>query len=290
MLVAPIIPFNGSDAVAKNPTNGTGNASRTVWVPPGQWQDGWSGAVVTGPKNIQVKDCPLDQIPMWHRKGSVLVTTAPGGSTSEQDWDALSAEVFPFALKRTLKPGATLARDAASKQRTATSFLYDTKASTANPPRTVRVSRQEHACATVKAHTHTHTHAVTHANDTFTPSGLTCTPANPQALTLEQHATGGAAALRIGRGPLSRHWLVRVHLLAGETINAMHVQGVRVPFTRVYDASDAASATNTSGGSETVGAMITPGPHALGGGSIVEASVPSLPDQEQLVRFVVAKK
>ena len=33
LLVAPIIPFNGSDAVAKNPTNGTGNASRTVRRP-----------------------------------------------------------------------------------------------------------------------------------------------------------------------------------------------------------------------------------------------------------------
>ena len=53
MLVAPIIPFNGSDPVAKNPTNGTANASRTVWVPPGQWQDGWSSTVVSG-----VSDAP----------------------------------------------------------------------------------------------------------------------------------------------------------------------------------------------------------------------------------------
>ena len=62
MLVAPIIPFNGSDPVAKNPTNGKGNSSRGVWVPPGQWQDAWSGEVVTGPTRIQVVDCPLDRI------------------------------------------------------------------------------------------------------------------------------------------------------------------------------------------------------------------------------------
>ena len=96
LLVAPIIPFNGSAGTAVNPTNGACNRSRTVWVPPGDWQDAWSNATITGPKLITVADVPMSQIPMWHRKGSMMVTTEPGLSTSEQDWSALNLEVFPF--------------------------------------------------------------------------------------------------------------------------------------------------------------------------------------------------
>eukprot|EP00040_Diaphanoeca_grandis_P012991 m.65720 g.65720 ORF g.65720 m.65720 type:complete len:903 (-) comp23596_c0_seq1:497-3205(-) len=136
MLVAPIIPFNGSDPVAKNATNGKGNSSRTVWVPPGEWQNAWdSGDVVSGPTNVQVVDCPLDQIPIWHKKGSMLVTTAPAQSTSEQNWTSLSVEVFPFSLL----DETTMA---SPPLRTWTSYLYDTKVDLENPPRTSLVLHQ----------------------------------------------------------------------------------------------------------------------------------------------------
>jgi hypothetical protein len=124
MLVAPIIPFNGSDPVAKNPTNGTGNSSRTVWVPPGSWQDAWSGTVVAGPKTVQVTECPLDQIPMWPKKGSVLVTAAPAQNTKEQSWDELALEIFPFALGNT----DSAEEDVVQPLRSYTAHLHDTKA------------------------------------------------------------------------------------------------------------------------------------------------------------------
>jgi len=129
MLVAPVIPFNGSDPVARHPTNGTANASRTVWVPPGQWQDGWTGATVSGPALVEVKDCPLDQIPMWHKKGSLLLTTEPESSTSEQSWDELTVNVFPFKLLATVKQELLPLRSASA-------VLYDTKASHEAPPAT----------------------------------------------------------------------------------------------------------------------------------------------------------
>ena len=94
-LVAPIIPFNGSDPVAKSPTNGPGNASRLVWVPPGSWQDGWSGEVVAGPKNMEVKDCPLDQIPIWCKD----LDACPGRSNppSLNHHSGRSAQAHSFA-------------------------------------------------------------------------------------------------------------------------------------------------------------------------------------------------
>ena len=44
--------------------------SRSVWVPPGQWQDAWTGEIVTGPVTMNVSQ-PPERIPMWHRRGTV---------------------------------------------------------------------------------------------------------------------------------------------------------------------------------------------------------------------------
>ena len=72
-------------------------SSRTVWIPPGEWLDGWSGAAVRGPKTINVTQ-PADKIPMWHKRGALLVTAASGSlRLVEQDWSELTIEAFPTA-------------------------------------------------------------------------------------------------------------------------------------------------------------------------------------------------
>lgn len=69
--------------------------SRSVWIPPGSWQDAWDGSIVTGPKTISVSQ-PYEQIPMWHRRGTFLVTVdSPARRVEEQDWSVLTLEVFP---------------------------------------------------------------------------------------------------------------------------------------------------------------------------------------------------
>jgi hypothetical protein len=93
LLVAPVIPFP------------IGNASRTVFVPPGQWQCAWNGSVIDGGTTgatIMLQAVPMAQVPLWHRKGSVLVTASePGLSVSTQDWHNLTIEAFPFATDTT---------------------------------------------------------------------------------------------------------------------------------------------------------------------------------------------
>jgi len=74
---------------------GSNMASRSVWVPPGDWQDAWDGSVVTGPKTITVSK-PFEQIPMWHKRGSFTVTVdSPARRVEDQDWSTLTLEVYP---------------------------------------------------------------------------------------------------------------------------------------------------------------------------------------------------
>jgi len=71
------------------------STSRSVWIPPGNWQDAWDGSTVSGPKNMTVTQ-PYERIPMWHRLGSFLITVdSPALRVEDQDWSVLTLEVFP---------------------------------------------------------------------------------------------------------------------------------------------------------------------------------------------------
>eukprot|EP00658_Telonema_sp_P-2_P078815 TRINITY_DN7474_c0_g1_i8.p1 TRINITY_DN7474_c0_g1~~TRINITY_DN7474_c0_g1_i8.p1 ORF type:complete len:377 (-),score=88.33 TRINITY_DN7474_c0_g1_i8:95-1225(-) len=74
----------------------TNTTSRKVWIPPGDWQDGWDGSVVTGPVWLTASQ-PYERIPLWHRRNSSLVVTTsnPGLRVQDQDWSELTLEVFP---------------------------------------------------------------------------------------------------------------------------------------------------------------------------------------------------
>ena len=52
---------------------------------------------MTGPRLATVTQ-PYDRIPMWHKRGSLTVTTsAPGVRVARQDWGELTLEIFPGA-------------------------------------------------------------------------------------------------------------------------------------------------------------------------------------------------
>jgi hypothetical protein len=70
--------------------------SRTVWIPPGDWEDAWDGSVVTGPKNITTTQ-PYERQPMWHRKhgGLLVLADRPTQRVEDQDWSSLTLEAFP---------------------------------------------------------------------------------------------------------------------------------------------------------------------------------------------------
>lgn len=70
--------------------------SRTVWVPPGEWEDAWDGSIVTGPKTITASQ-PYERQPMWHKHsgGFIVLADQPGTRVDDQDWSSLTLEAFP---------------------------------------------------------------------------------------------------------------------------------------------------------------------------------------------------
>jgi len=74
----------------------TNVSTRTVWIPPGEWEDVWDGSTTTGPTSIQATQ-PYEKQPMWHRKdgGLVILTDSPGLRIEDGDWSTLTLEAFP---------------------------------------------------------------------------------------------------------------------------------------------------------------------------------------------------
>ena len=70
--------------------------SRSVWIPPGTWEEAWSGASVVGPRVVHVTK-PWGQIPMWHRVGAALVITTDCKALriAAQDWRQLTIHAWP---------------------------------------------------------------------------------------------------------------------------------------------------------------------------------------------------
>lgn len=70
--------------------------TRSVWIPPGQWQDLWDGQIVEGPKTIQVGS-PLWHTPLWVRRGGLVLLAPEMSYTGERPWDTITVEAYPAA-------------------------------------------------------------------------------------------------------------------------------------------------------------------------------------------------
>jgi alpha-glucosidase (family GH31 glycosyl hydrolase) len=91
---------NSGDAVCRLgwslPSEGGREAARNVWLPPGEWEDLWTGDIVAGPKTTRVQ-APLERMPMWVRRGGLVLTAPQAQYTAELQWDRITVEAFPPA-------------------------------------------------------------------------------------------------------------------------------------------------------------------------------------------------
>ncbi|AEB12551.1 TIM-barrel domain-containing protein [Marinithermus hydrothermalis] len=71
---------------------------RAVYLPPGRWQDWWTGEVLEGPRWI-VAEAPLDAIPLYLREGHAVPTTTPEPRETAR-FDPLVFRAFPTGPSR----------------------------------------------------------------------------------------------------------------------------------------------------------------------------------------------
>ena len=70
------------------------SATQSVWIPPGNWINAWSGAVLKGPATISYS-APLEQLPLFIRSGSVFALAPPMQYTGQLPWDPVTLDLYP---------------------------------------------------------------------------------------------------------------------------------------------------------------------------------------------------
>jgi len=70
--------------------------TRSLWIPPGRWQDAWTGESLEGPKTITVTS-DLEHTPMYVREGGMVVSTPLRMHTGVPMWDGLVVDAFVTA-------------------------------------------------------------------------------------------------------------------------------------------------------------------------------------------------
>ena len=83
LLVAPIL----------EPARHGQNADRAAWIPPGEWEDLWTGRTHAGPALIGVA-CARDQIPIFARRGGLVLSAPQRQTTGSAIWPEVIVDAF----------------------------------------------------------------------------------------------------------------------------------------------------------------------------------------------------
>ena len=83
LLVAPLL----------EPARTGAAAERTVWIPPGEWIDLWTGRAHRGPATIGVR-CPLREFPLFARRGGVVLSAPQRQSSGVPVWPELVVDAY----------------------------------------------------------------------------------------------------------------------------------------------------------------------------------------------------
>ncbi|HVV73669.1 MAG TPA: TIM-barrel domain-containing protein, partial [Verrucomicrobiae bacterium] len=108
LLVAPIIVNDrGSERSRRSSTAETpgSEGTRTVYLPPGDWQDFWTNAKYHGGREIEVQ-VPVEQIPLFVPSGTILPLAEPTLHTDDPNSYRLTALIYGDGSR-----GATLYED-----------------------------------------------------------------------------------------------------------------------------------------------------------------------------------
>jgi hypothetical protein len=71
----------------------TSGAIREAWIPPGDWMDAWNGQVVSGPVMV-TNSVPLDEIPIWIKRGAILPLAPEMDYIGQKPWDPITLDLY----------------------------------------------------------------------------------------------------------------------------------------------------------------------------------------------------
>ena len=74
-------------------TGDTAHQIRSLWLPPGRWQDAWTGETLEGPKTTTVTS-DLEHTPIYVREGGIIFTAPLRMSSGVPAWDKLTVDAF----------------------------------------------------------------------------------------------------------------------------------------------------------------------------------------------------
>jgi hypothetical protein len=86
------VPAENASIHTYRPAGGVYNRDATVWLPPGEWHDAFSGKVLQGGQNLSVSGQSVEHMPLFHRGGGLVVTASGSGSAG---WEGLVLHVWP---------------------------------------------------------------------------------------------------------------------------------------------------------------------------------------------------
>jgi alpha-glucosidase (family GH31 glycosyl hydrolase) len=68
--------------------------ARSVWIPPGNWIDAWTGTVYTGPQTISTS-AQLAAIPIYIETGTIIPLAPQMSYTGQLPWDPVALDTYP---------------------------------------------------------------------------------------------------------------------------------------------------------------------------------------------------
>ena len=68
--------------------------ARTLWLPPGEWIDAWTGQRHHGPHTLSI-EAPAARIPLFIRAGSLFPLAPAMQHTEERPWDPITLDLYP---------------------------------------------------------------------------------------------------------------------------------------------------------------------------------------------------
>ena len=70
------------------------SSEQSVWIPPGNWINAWTGALLNGPQTI-IGSAPLEETPLYIRSGSIFALAPQMQYTGQLPWDPITLDVYP---------------------------------------------------------------------------------------------------------------------------------------------------------------------------------------------------